>query len=472
MNLSYPIVTSPGEEEQLIKLEGYLCELFGPRANELARSSGCVQREREINGATLARTLVFGFLENPEASYNDLQQTMAAQGVVVSPQAIEQRMRAGADAFFLQLCQSLLTDVIVGPDCPLGTLSGFNGVYLQDGTSISLPDEAKEQWPGSGTRTGSGGEARLRVQVRLDLQRGGLSGPFLQAGREGERSGASSLEENPLPQGSLSVTDTGLLTLARMQRANDTNRFFLAPASVCAKVIDADGIVSSLPEWLASRVRQGATFMDEWVHLGIEQRVSARLIAVPNPHPPKRRRDTPPRRKGARHDVQVGRKRMRKVERGRKNKRMSRGRFQMRDWIVLVTNVEAERLTKVQARELLRARWQSEMLWKLWKQYLHLDLWRSEKLVRILCEVYAKLIGVTIQHWFTIVGCWQQIHRSLVRASKVVRKLSISVLLTLDGPMDLAQVLACNRMMMQRCRLNPRRKHPNTSQHLVEVFLC
>jgi hypothetical protein len=131
----------------------------------------------------------------------------------------------------------------------------------------------------------------------------------------------------------------------------------------------------------------------------------------------------------------------------------------------------AERLTSDQARELLRARWQSELLWKLWKQHAQLDNWRSEKVARILCEVYAKLIGVTIQHWFTVVGCWQQIHRSLVQASKVVQKLSISVLLTLDGPIDLPQVLECSGTMMQRCRLNPRRKHPNTSQHLVEVFL-
>lgn len=472
MNLSYPTATTPGEKDMLIRLQTYLSELFGPVANQLARATGFVQREREINGTNFARTLVFGFQQHPDASYSDLQQTMATQGVVVSQQAIEQRMRPEASEFALQLCQHLLTDAIVGPDCPLGTLSGFNGVYLQDGTSISLPDEAKEQWPGSGTRTGSGGEARLRVQVRLDLQRGGLSGPYLQAGREAERSGASSVEENPLPEGSLYVTDTGYVTLERIQQYEGTKRFFLAPASMRAKVIDAHGISRDLPEFLACRVRQGYQRIDEWVELGVSQRVRVRLIALPNAHPAKRRRDTPPRRKGARHDVQVGRKKGLKGERGRKNNIMSRRRYQMRDWTVIVTNVATERLTSEQARELLRARWQSELLWKLWKQSAHLDVWRSEKLTRILCEVYAKLIGVTIGHWFTIVGCWQQVHRSLVQASKVVQKLSMSVLLTLDGPIDLSQVLARSSTMMRRCRLNPRRKHPNTSQHLVEVFLC
>jgi hypothetical protein len=122
----------------------------------------------------------------------------------------------------------------------------------------------------------------------------------------------------------------------------------------------------------------------------------------------------------------------------------------------------------MQARELLRARWQEELLWKLWKQYGHLDLWRSEKPMRILCEFYAKLLGLMVQHWFTIVGCWHDPHRSLVKASKAVKKLAVSVVLTLnEGELTLQTVLTRSQRLMQRCRLNPRVKHPNTSQRLV-----
>ncbi len=89
--------------------------------------------------------------------------------------------------------------------------------------------------------------------------------------------------------------------------------------------------------------------------------------------------------------------------------------------------------------------------------------------MRILCELYAKLIGMIIQHWFTIVGCWHDPHRSLVKAGRAVKKLAVSVVLALNGEMNWQAVLACNQRLMQRCRLNPRVKHPNTSQRLIQA---
>ena len=40
----------------------------------------------------------------------------------------------------------------------------------------------------------------------------------------------------------------------------------------------------------------------------------------------------------------------------------------------------------------------------------------------ILCEVYAKLAAMLIQHWLIQLGCWQEPHRSLVKAAQVVRR--------------------------------------------------
>jgi hypothetical protein len=51
---------------------------------------------------------------------------------------------------------------------------------------------------------------------------------------------------------------------------------------------------------------------------------------------------------------------------------------------------------------LLRERWQMEMLSKLWKQYGRIDEWRTANPWRVLCELYAKLIGLLLQHWLII----------------------------------------------------------------------
>jgi hypothetical protein len=201
MTLSYSLPSR--QEEAAQKLEQFLPTLFGDQARQLARETGFVQRKSPIDGAAFARTLVFGFQDEPDASYTDLQQVMASQNVVVSSQAIEQRMTEPATRFLLRMVERLVTMALTGEACALGTLSGFAGVYLQDGTRLTLPDELREVWKGTGGRTGSGGEAGMRVQVRLELQRGEIQGPWLQHGRAEERSGASSIEENPLPVGSL-----------------------------------------------------------------------------------------------------------------------------------------------------------------------------------------------------------------------------------------------------------------------------
>ena len=469
MSLSFE--RTPVQAEQEEHLEAVLRSLFTDQARQLARETGFVQRRSPIDGAAFAQTMVFGFLDEPDASYTDLQQILAAQKVVVSPQAIEKRMKESAACFLHRMVESLLTVLLVGESCSLELLSGFKGVYLQDGTIIELPDALHEHWRGFTKDPQMGTRAGLRVQVRLELLHGQLQGPWLQPARADERSGPSSIEEHPLPAGCLYVTDSKHVTFARMRRHNEAGRYWLAPATLCYKVIDQQGLCWELPNLIATRVKQGHQVIDEPVRLGVQDRVPCRLIAVPNPavkHPTPAQVDRRPRIKGSRHDVQIGRKKAFKSQTKCKHHRESPRRRELSHWIVLVTNVPASHLSAQQARELLRARWQEELLWKLWKQSNHLDVWRSEKPMRILCELYAKLIGVIVQHWFTLLGCWQDAHRRLVKASKAVKKLAVSVVLTLTGEtLTLRSVVTRSQSLMQRCQLNPRFKHPNTSQHLI-----
>jgi IS4 transposase len=94
----------------------------------------------------------------------------------------------------------------------------------------------------------------------------------------------------------------------------------------------------------------------------------------------------------------------------------STGALAAADWTIYLTNVSSDRLTLQEALVLGRARWQIELLFKLWKRYGSIDESRSAHPWRILCELYAKLLAMVIQHWVLLTTCWRCPDRSLVKA--------------------------------------------------------
>lgn len=66
------------------------------------------------------------------------------------------------------------------------------------------------------------------------------------------------------------------------------------------------------------------------------------------------------------------------------------------------TNVSENKISAEQVLTIYRARWQIELLFKLYKSHIRLDKLKG-KPYRVLCELYAKLCAVLIFHG--IVGC-------------------------------------------------------------------
>ena len=140
------------------------------------------------------------------------------------------------------------------------------------------------------------------------------------------------------------------------------------------------------------------------------------------------------------------------------------------EWTIFVTNVPVELLSVREALVLGRCRWQIELLFKLWKSHGQIDAWRSAKPYAILCELYAKLIAMIVQHWIMLVGCWAYADRSLMKAAATVRRHAICLATSLRCGGRLAEAIetiaAC---LAVGCRINKSKKTPHTYQLLLDV---
>src|SRR5512135_1110492 len=139
------------------------------RAKELERETGFVERSTaQLDGPTFVQTTVFCWIDNPQASYPQLRHVVASLGVPVSSQAVEQRFGAQSAALLREVLHEAVSEVLCSEASMPELLSRFNGVYVQDGTIISLPAALRDEWRGCGGNTPEAGQSSLRVQVRLD----------------------------------------------------------------------------------------------------------------------------------------------------------------------------------------------------------------------------------------------------------------------------------------------------------------
>ena len=155
-----------------------------------------------------------------------------------------------------------------------------------------------------------------------------------------------------------------------------------------------------------------------------------------------------------------------------KGKTPSEKRLALADWEIYITTIDAERLTVKEAFVLARVRWQIELMKKRFKSHGQIDASRSEKPWRILCEVYAKLIAMIVQHWILLCGGWRYPEYSLRKAAKVVVKYALAIAAAFASPsLDrLVDTLEdVKRALANGCRTSGGKSKPSTFQRLLEV---
>lgn len=417
------------------------------KADEKSKEIGLIKRQRKLSGRTFLQMLVLGFQSNPHASYTDLAISAATVGVQISPQGIEQRFTQKAAEFLNKLlAESIRLSVESQRTEVEPLLAKFNGVYLQDSTIVSLPEELAYIWQGCGGSLG--GSAGLKLQVHFEYTHGILAGITMQDAKTQDQ--ASPYQNIDLPPGALRIEDLGYFSLQRMQKDQEQGVFWVSRLKTGINVYDEKQTELDLVKLLEKTKKNQ---LEMKVYLGKEKRVHSRLLIRRAPD-------------------EVVAQRLRKLRRQavKQGRTLSKRQKFFARWTLYITNVPEEKLSFEEVCLLYRVRWQIELLFKLWKSYFKIDQWRSQNPWRILCELYAKLIGAVISQWlFSFL--WQYSHRSFFKASSVIREYAPVIAINLDDLERLNHTIERMILCFGVCRTNSRKSKPAAYQLINDPSL-
>lgn len=350
--------------------------LFTTTANDLAKKTGFIKRQRKLTGAAFSQALVLGGLAKPSATRKQQKDDLACAGVEMSEQALEQRFTQSTITFLSALLEEVL-NVVVMRSNPIALLPEFAGIYLTDCSRFT--------WGAFGFKLG----------VRWNMQSGQLEMEVMPLTRNDQK---TQVVEAPMPEGALHLGDLGFFKLKRFAQWNEMGIKWLSRFKVGTRVFTPEGQPIDIVKLLAT-CKQEICIP---IIMGIQTPVPCFLVAAPLPEDAKTKRQA------------------RLKEEARLDQRpISKQKQALATFTIYVTNIEG--LTFPQAHTLARMRWQIELLFKLWKSHVQVLHSRSADSIRQQCEGYAKLIGAIVQHWLLLVSDWSFLETSAVDALRIVR---------------------------------------------------
>ena len=433
------------------KVAATIQNVLGPEAEELGRATGVIQRRRKFTAVSLLRMLVLTLLRKPDAKATDFQSTAAQLGLDVTSTAVENRFTPQLVGFLRAVLERTVLRVLAASPQTVDLLNKFTSVRIGDSSTIALPDELADQFPGCGGILRGAGRDEDPPAVGLPHR---LDPPTANHPRRASDA-TNPIAQEVAPAGSLSLFDLGYFCLDRFQNLTRAGAFWISRLQHGTSVFDAQGQPLALLQYL--RQQTGSGPIDVSVLLGVSHRLPCRLIALRVPQ-----------------EV-ADRRRQKAYVKAQKHGRVpSREYLEWQDWTIFVTNCEPELLTWEAVVVLYRARWQIELMFKLWKSHNRLATHRAGAAAEEqLAVVYVKLIAVLVQHWILLTATWCECRRSLMKAAAIIADW---VTLLIDALDDLDRLIAIlSRMkdvlLKAGARVQNRNIHPSLSQLLQNPIL-
>lgn len=436
-------------QDQFIAKSEQLQDFLEYDARELGQITGFVQRKSKMTAACFAKTSILGWLDNPQAALSELVQVSADLGVEISEPGLHGRINAAATRFLASMVERSLCRLREQVTFPATILNQFSQVNIVDSSVFRLPDFLEAHFKGTKVQ---GGVSTLKVQLSFDYLVGQMNAIELQQGCSPDQ--RCILPTQFALPGSLTLIDLGYFDQTVFQRIDDREAFFISRLQTQTNLYlnkeDANPI-----DLLTLLEEQAQSCGECTLYLGYKARLKVRVIFA----------KIPP-------EVLKERRRKAKKAARRRGKTCSKRHLDLLAWALFVTNVPVEYLSTKQVILVYRVRWQIELLFRLWKSQAKMKLIGSWRIERMLCQFFARLLGVIIFQWFGAEHRFSDSYElSLPKAFDIVKRNAIRLLDAIAS--NWSEVATVMRKIEQDFRQfakkNKRRKSLSTYQLLLQA---
>jgi hypothetical protein len=421
--------------------------LLGEIAEKVAQNTHFIRRKRKITPIAWLLATVFGWMGDKKGTLNTIVEQFEQQEIEITEQAVSKRFDSQAVEFYKQMIAQSCKLLVDHTTEVLPLTQRFNGVYVDDCSTVRLPNDLIDELPGCG---GSGSEekgAAIKTFCRIELLTGHFSEMIFGAGKTSDIKLAK--QAGSLPQGALHLADMGFFDSERLRQENAQGIFWITRIPV-GVLIEVNHIQQSLTAFFSTCTKNR---VDLRAFLGVE-RLPIRLVGLRVPQ----------------KVVQKRQERLRKQAK-KKGRKVSLESLFLCEWTIFATNLPEDFYSVDEVYTLYRVRWQIELVFKLWKSEGGVALSHGKTGNRCLCEFLAKLLGQMIAHWLMLLRGGQLGQISPTQLYRQVSRTVPDIVEALGRKDEKALSAVIAKLVNRFDRIRPRKKrkkHPTTRQTLCE----
>jgi len=362
-----------------------------------ARASKLTQRDPR---KAQARDYLLALVSLATGSSPSLERIATVLGLLIgatyAKQAVQKRIDGCIEGFLFRIIPQLLQS-LCRPIHAKGVFKAFGRVWLQDSSTIALPDRFASSFPGCANQS-SRRLSQLKFQLVCDLFQGTIAHLSISGFTRNDQAAAPDILA-VARRGDLVLRDLGCFVIDCFRQMTHAGIFFLSRYRHRVCLYDPQGKPIRLGKLLA---RQGSLDMN--VCLGEKERLPVRLVALPVPDAVANQHRRQARAKPA-HDCHP-------------NKEC----FFLLGWNIFITNVGPAVWSAPKLLDVYRLRWRIELIFKAWKSHLKFEELnvRSQSMLRLsfaLKLIYAAFLHETSSLLLALDT--EKLHPSLMRLARI-----------------------------------------------------